>query len=148
MDDAGTGDLVVRNLRRDLEAQPQATSTGSELQQTAPEDTFRHRPPLHPTGVSNEKKASAMKFYKTFLDRAALDNGLDHCLFICWGTPGNKWAIDVPVRDMDDEVEIFEAIRKRWFGCRGHWRKWLPFYGIIAAKEVKVSFHHCIAVKS
>ena len=129
----------VRNLQRDLEAQPQTTAL--ESQPTVPQEPFRRRPRWHPTGtqVQNGTAAPTLSFYKTFFDDAAQDNGPDRCLFLCWGPPGNQPAINIPVSDPDVETKIFSDVRKRWFEHRGRWRRLLPFYGVVAMKEIKVN---------
>lgn len=139
MGDVDTGASSVRNLQRDLEAQPQ--TTGFEPQQIPPQEPVSRRPRSHPTGtqVRNGTETSTLDFYQTFRNHEARDNGPDHCLFVCWGLPGNQWAINIPVSDPDNEIKIFSDVRRLWFEHRGRWRRLLPFYGVVAVKEVKVN---------
>ena len=139
MGDVDIGASSDCNLGRDLEAQPQAT--GFELQQIDLEEPRRRRPRSRPTGTQVQKGTDAptLSFYQTFFEHASQDSGPDHCLFLCWGPPGNQRAIDIPVSDPDDEVIIFSDIRRRWFEHRGRWQRLFPFHGVVAVKEVKVN---------
>ena len=141
MGDISTRASSVGILARDLEAQSQ--TTGFESRQTASQKLVNREIGLNQkdTQVRNVSEVPTSEFYKAFISyhHPNPDKGPHHCLFICWGPPGSQWAIDIPVINLDDEVQIFKDIRNYWFKHRGQWRRLLPFYGVLAVKEVKVS---------
>ena len=131
------GDITTRAssvgiMVRDLEAQSQ--TTGFESRQTASQKLVNRKIGLHQkdSQVWNVAEVPTSKFYKAFISyhHPNPDKGPHHCLFICWGPPGSQWAIDIPVINSDDEVQIFKDIRNYWFKHRGQWRRLLPFYRV------------------
>ena len=129
----------INNGRRDLEANN--SSTAVELRQPTAHTTLRQRRHLPPP--SHEVKAledePCLAFFPRFQDQAAQDRSPYHCLFVCWGPSGDHYAIDIPVDDKDNEAKIYRDMQKQWRKKRGFWRHFLPFRGIVAVREIKVS---------
>jgi len=53
-------------------------------------------------------------------------------------------TIVIPVNP-DNDTDTFTRLRKAYFASQGEWKRWLPFYDVLEAREVNVR-HYRIAV--
>lgn len=103
--------------------EPQTHSSGIELQPVDTISEIRQRNARQPHDGSG-KTGDSLPFLKVFQERGEASRGCEHCLIICWAsTEGEQWAVDIPTKDVDDQVQVWRDIRQKWFETPSIWRK-------------------------
>lgn len=90
--------------------------------------------PSAPTKESHEDR-------KTGLGKALepmLGDGISASVLLCWGEKHRCHIIPVNIADSTDEVAVWREIHRAWYTYRGHWRRYLPFFGVRQVELVKV----------
>lgn len=59
-------------------------------------------------------------------------------ILICWGEASDCSVLPVPVSTSDDECSTWTEMNRVWYSHRGHWRKYLPGFGVTNLEIVDV----------
>ena len=60
-------------------------------------------------------------------------------LHLCWEHAAHdQRALVVKFSNPEDEMEIYESMRQKWYAGRRWWLKFAPFYNVISLEEVEV----------
>lgn len=114
---ASTGN---RNRRRIHHESVKQTSAGSQ-------------PSIIPKGSHESRKSDLGKALEPMLgdDRSAT-------ILLCWGAKHHCHIFPVNIENPTDEVAVWQEIHWAWYCYRGHWRRYLPFFGVREVDIVKV----------
>ena len=140
-----------RRDRYDCEAGPimndqtptSVTATSSSSRSRISEDTSatglrsRHRfAPPH-EGPSDGRAESFLNYYASRRD----ETGADYCLLIGWSAGKEYEVIDIPVRDPDDEMEVYRQIHQEWYKRRSSVNRFWGMKDVVSIQRAKVRAH-------
>ena len=70
-----------------------------------------------------------------------LAESTNNVLLLCWGDKDRCHIIPTSIPHEANEVNIWESIRAAWYARRGHWRTYIPLYGVQQVDIVEVCLH-------
>ncbi|RMZ46441.1 hypothetical protein CA14_008224 [Aspergillus flavus] len=68
-----------------------------------------------------------------------LAESTNNVLLLCWGDKDRCHIIPTSIPHEANEVNIWESIRAAWYARRGHWRTYIPLYGVQQVDIVEVT---------
>ncbi|PKX89302.1 uncharacterized protein P174DRAFT_435409 [Aspergillus novofumigatus IBT 16806] len=74
-----------------------------------------------------------------------LGDGISASALLCWGEKHRCHITPVNIANSMDEVAVWREIQRAWYTYRGHWRRYLPFFGVSQVDIVKLNSKVSIA---
>ncbi len=141
--------MLLAECRQKLPQSQTAELEARQNQQSEPERAEPKPPTFTPKVSAAQASSSKLQLglkYNMRWERLAaalfsvLDADSNHrILILCYGKEGLGQAFLVRL-ESDGDVRDWEHIQKEYYDRRGYWRKWIPWWQVVAIKKAKVCY--------